>query len=537
MLKEIIWIFVVVELSCCYGLPSTKLKQGIIQGTLKKSYGGKLFSAFEGIPYAKPPIGNLRFQEPVPAPGWNDILVANKSYVCSQLGGDRVITGSEDCLYLYVYVPKEQIDKTASLDVVVHIHGGPWIGLISGSPEDMALPDYVMDQNIILVTLNYRLGAQGFLSTGDGTVSANNGFKDQVLALKWIRDNIREFGGNPNSVTITGFSAGGAGVQFHYISPLSKGLFHRGYSSSYQVTNPGSLALNPLEKTKQLAEILKCPVDSSNNMINCLRNVPINKLVNTTIWFKPSVEKGVQNAFLPDVPYRLLKDKKVQDVPWVASNVIDEDIYALNSVYKNRKEIFSICRDWTAWGVSWLDLGDYLDKDKQEETLDKIKKFYLNDCNLTEANGLEKLNKLMTDRHFFVGTELSLRTQPAATKSPVYFYLSKFVPEEQLQLSGPHAASHSVDAKLLFKFRTNPDKLKPKTEKMMRLFTDFLAEYAKTGIPKIGNVKWTPVNPQQNTLNILELNSPDNIKMINVPELAPLKFWDSLPIKENNHLK
>ncbi|XP_044745301.1 uncharacterized protein LOC123307148 [Coccinella septempunctata] len=524
---------VILSVHFCCGIPFVKLKQGSLQGYHKKSYDGRIYSAFEGIPYAVPPLGELRFKEPLPAPSWDGVLVANKSYICSQLDGTLTVIGSEDCLYIYVYVPKENISQSDNLDVVVHIHGGY---LNIGSPYTMVLPDYVMDKNVILVALNYRLGAAGFLSTGDSEVYGNNGFKDQVLALKWVQKNIRQFGGNPNSVTITGFSAGASSVEFHYISPLSKGLFHRGWSMSYTVLGSASLTLIPDQKAKLLAEKLQCPTDSNRLLVRCLRKQPIEKLVDQMVtWFKPAVEKGNPQAFLPENPYKLLKDKKVYDLPWIASNVINESLFSLESVYKNRSEVFAIYNNFTQWGKQMLDLEEFVDPDKLDYVLDQVKKFYLGG-KLTEENGLEKLNRLLTDRHFLVASDLAIRTQSLATKSPVYYYLFEYIPEDRLEFFGPPAASHGVDTKLLFKFRTNPDRLKPKDEKMMRLFTQFLEEYARTGIPKIGNVNWIPITPNQQKLNVLSIKSPDNIRMVQLDELAPRRFWDSLPIKENNHL-
>jgi len=107
------------------------------------------------------------------------------------------------------------------MNVVVHIHGGAFIGgegLMTG-------PEYILDTNdFVYVTMNYRLGVLGFASTGDSVLPGNNGMKDQVAALKWIQQNIVVFGGDPNSVTITGMSAGASAVHYHLISPMSKGM-------------------------------------------------------------------------------------------------------------------------------------------------------------------------------------------------------------------------------------------------------------------------------------------------------------------------
>lgn len=147
------------------------------------------------------------------------------------------ILGTEDCLYVNIYTPKIH----AKLDVIVYIHGGAFM-FGSGA---IYQPHILLDKNVVYVTLNYRLGPlgraicnlrrerdkflwnwiSGFLSTEDDVSPGNNGLKDQILALKWVKENIQYFGGNPNSITITGTSAGGASVHFHTLTKESRGIY------------------------------------------------------------------------------------------------------------------------------------------------------------------------------------------------------------------------------------------------------------------------------------------------------------------------
>ncbi|XP_050510014.1 venom carboxylesterase-6-like isoform X3 [Diabrotica virgifera virgifera] len=315
-----------------------KTPQGTVRGYYKRSFGGRQFLAFEGIPYAKPPVGNLRFAEPEPADKWTGQLIGNRTYVCLAylpLPGFKGIIGAEDCLYLYVYVPLTKIKGDENLDVVVHIHGGAYQ---FGAPSMMANPDFIMDQDVVYVSFNYRLSILGFLSTEDNVVSGNNGLKDQVLALKWIKDNIKFFGGNPNSVTITGSSAGASSVHHHYFSPLSKGLFHRGFSQSGTAFSPWSIVEYPLKKANEVAGYLNCSSDSTKDMVDCLKKVSSVDLLNAMtklfryldaiplVIFGPVIENG-ENPFLADHPYKLIKKGKINDAPWVTSSVKDEGIF------------------------------------------------------------------------------------------------------------------------------------------------------------------------------------------------------------------
>jgi bile salt-stimulated lipase len=155
-----------------------------------------------------------------------------------------------------VFVPRENPNSQDKLDVVVHVHGGAYM---YGSGLMYSRPEVLMDRDIVFVTFNYRLGILGFLSTEDDVVPGNNGLKDQVMALRWVQNHIANFGGNPDSVTLTGLSAGGSSVHFHYFSEMSKGLFHRGFSQSGAVLNSFSLQEDALKKAQRLASAVGCP--------------------------------------------------------------------------------------------------------------------------------------------------------------------------------------------------------------------------------------------------------------------------------------
>jgi bile salt-stimulated lipase len=135
-------------------------------------------------------------------------------------------------------------------------------------------PQFIQDRDVVFMSLNYRLGPLGFLSTEDNVVPGNNGLKDQILALHWIKQNAKYFGGNSDSITIAGMSAGGASVHFHYLSPKSRGLFHRGISQSGTTLCPWVLSESPLEKAKNLAAHLGCRTMNNAKMIKCLRRRP-----------------------------------------------------------------------------------------------------------------------------------------------------------------------------------------------------------------------------------------------------------------------
>ena len=199
---------------------------------------------FRGIPYAAPPVGELRWMPPLPAPAWDGVRSAREfSGACPQGPGLAQMMDvalpepSEDCLYLNVW--SGAVGADAKRPVMVWIHGG---GLSLGwGHQPMYDGVRLAQQGVVLVSINYRLGALGFLShpllDGEDGVSGNYGLMDQVAALEWVQRNIAAFGGDPANVTIFGESAGGTSVYALLASPHSKGLFHQAIAQSAWVVD------------------------------------------------------------------------------------------------------------------------------------------------------------------------------------------------------------------------------------------------------------------------------------------------------------
>lgn len=138
-------------------------------------------------------------------------------------------------------------------------------------------PDYLMDHDIVLVMLSFRASIFGFFSTGDKYAPGNYGLKDQVEALKWVKANIKSFGGDPDRVTLSGIRSGAAMVGLHLISPMSRGLFHRAMLLSGSPLNFWAFDKNPMILAKKEAEVHKCPTESSEKMVECMATIPANK--------------------------------------------------------------------------------------------------------------------------------------------------------------------------------------------------------------------------------------------------------------------
>ncbi len=230
---------------------TVKTEQGKVHG---KTINGDKVRAWMGIPYAAPPIGDLRWKAPQPAAKWKgDRDATNYGAHCAQniVFQDMIFQdngGSEDCLSLNVFAPATA-DSKAKLPVMFWIHGGGFSG--GGSNEPRHNGDFLPLKGVVLVTINYRLGVFGFLATPDLAKEAdgsagNYGLMDMVAGLKWVKDNIKEFGGDPGNVTIFGESAGSFAVSTLMASPMAQGLFHKVIGESGAAVGRGPLPYGTL---------------------------------------------------------------------------------------------------------------------------------------------------------------------------------------------------------------------------------------------------------------------------------------------------
>ena len=236
-----------------------RLDTGLVAGDVVEE--GAQMLVFRGIPYAAPPVGEQRWKPPTPVDAWEGVRDAKQfSAACPQgpglarLTGEGLPTLSEDCLYLNVWTGAAGTD--AKQPVMVWIHGG---GLSLGWGHQRTYDGTdLAARGVVLVSINYRLGALGFLAhpllSAEGGVSGNYGLLDQVAALQWVQRNIAAFGGDPGNVTIFGESAGGTSVQALLASPHAKGLFHRAIAQSPWLNDTNYATLKGASSTAPGAE-------------------------------------------------------------------------------------------------------------------------------------------------------------------------------------------------------------------------------------------------------------------------------------------
>lgn len=301
------------------------LKNGQVRGEFVTVRGtDKRVKQYLGIPFARPPVGPLRLSAPQEAHPWDGErdctqqppmciqdpeIVVNVSKTMSMHFSPPDI--SEDCLYLNVYTPADasQGDK---LPVLVWIHGG---GLTVGAASQYDGSPLAAYENIVMVIIQYRLGILGFLSTGDEHAQGNWGFLDQLLALRWVQDNVEMFGGDPQSVTIAGESAGGISASILTLSPLAKGLFHRAIFQSGVATLGSYTTHHPLAHAQIIANRTGCSRSTTEEMVQCIRRMTKEQLVDATKKIQIYLGAVVDGVFLTNSAEELLKSQEVLKIP------------------------------------------------------------------------------------------------------------------------------------------------------------------------------------------------------------------------------
>jgi para-nitrobenzyl esterase len=309
--------------------PVAAVTGGRIRGRLTPDGG----AAFKGIPYAQPPLADLRWRPPQPVKPWTDIREADKfSLACTQLSEgwnarDAAASG-EDCLYLNVAAP--QWPPKSKHPVFVWIHGGSntaGSGIAAGFDQRT-----LVKRGLVLVTINYRMGALGFLTHPELTresrhhASGNYGLMDQLATLKWVHDNIGKFGGDAGNVTVAGQSAGAFDISLLLTSPLAKGLFRRAIVESGAVSGfKGSMTQAYAEDLgKKLAARLKAPAGDAMKTLRTLPALDIltaGRAVNADRW---GLETLVDGWVLPKSPTEVFAAGASLPVPLITgSNAVE----------------------------------------------------------------------------------------------------------------------------------------------------------------------------------------------------------------------
>ena len=339
------WSIVVFIVVACFSFGITNLSATIIVETqygkiigkttqfLDENDGFQTVYSFLGVPFASPPVNELRFEPPQRPAAWKP-QTYNATFfrnVCPQKNFsyfEKSIRNvwpefswendsNEDCLYLNIFTPGNKPSNAGHFHpVIMFIHGGSYA---FGTTARHTTPGEVLPRlGVVLVTIQYRLGPFGFMTAGDGVARGNWGMLDQVEALKWIKENIEVFGGDPNRVTILGVSSGGASVGLHILSPLSEGLFHRAITESGVEFSPFAFnsVKKAIDKTNITAGKLSCDTTSSKRMMDCLRSKSAQSIIDKFDW--RNTGPIIDRYFIYDTPKNLRRSGKFNKVPLIS---------------------------------------------------------------------------------------------------------------------------------------------------------------------------------------------------------------------------
>uniref|UniRef100_A0A674AGJ4 Carboxylic ester hydrolase n=1 Tax=Salmo trutta TaxID=8032 RepID=A0A674AGJ4_SALTR len=497
---------------------------GMVQGKKVNSDGLlRTMDVFKGIPYAdKPGV----FEKPKRHPGWDGVLKATEFKPrCMQLNLLQSDTrGQEDCLYLNIWVP-QGLSVSTGLPVMVWIFGGGY--LVGGSMGANFLDNYLYDGEeianrgkVIVVTLGYRVGTLGFLSSGDASGPGNYGLWDQHAAIAWVNRNIRAFGGDPNNITVFGESAGAASVSFQTLSPHNKGLIRRAISQSGVALCPWAINHNPRAFAEMVAGKVGCPTD--DQMMACLKLINAKELTlagtlslagspSTPIVGNLALSPVIDGDFLPDHPGNLFHN--AADIDYLAGvNSMDAhlftglDLPAVNKPIANLplSDVKLLLGSLTKKGEASINsafaeyTADWGDKPSQET----IKKTVV---------------MIETDYVFLVPTQAALYLHASNAQSArTYSYLFS----EPSRLSGVvlpfpswMEADHAEDLQFVFgKPFTTPLAYWPKHRNVSKYFIAYWTNFARTGDPNKGESNVPVTWPAYTTSGqkYLEINAKMN---------------------------
>ncbi len=464
--------------------------------------------SFKGIPFAAPPVGELRWRAPQPAKPWQDVRKANRlSASCMQVTEKEHLPWtsefmtqnelSEDCLYLNVWTPR--LGTSAKLPVLVFIHGGGF----GGGSGGIAIYDgeQLAATGVVVVTINYRVGVFGFLARPDLTSesqhhsSGNYGLMDQIAALRWVNENVSNFGGDPARVTIWGQSAGAFSVQDLIASPLAAGLFSRAVANSG--IGVAGLPLMPLADAE--ATGVKFAASRHATSIKELRAMPAADLLPKTAFFSEERWSPILDGWiLPATPDQLSEKGVDNDVPIMTGNMANDGLLFASTISR---------------------VADY------EQTAQKIYGSMTPEfLKLYPAKDVEEARKMM---------ELSTRDRERASAyvwacqraknhhSPVYtYFFDRAIPWPQHPEFG---AFHTGEIPYFFRNLKLLDRpYEPADFKVLELASSYLKNFASSGDPNGAGLPQWPAAADGAGLTI-EIGSDTGA--MPVADKDRLSFW------------
>lgn len=478
-----------------------QVEGGVIQGTVTPD-----LTIYKGIPFAAPPVGDLRWKAPQPVVSWEGVKSTIEYAPAPMQGGNPASGKSEDCLYLNVWTPAKSPNE--KLPVLVWIYGG---GFSFGSTSDpVHNGEHLARKGVVLVSIAYRVGQLGFLSHPElsaenaNHVSGNYGLLDQIAGLQWIQKNIAALGGDPNKVTIFGESAGAISVSMLCASPLAKGLFHGAISQSGGSFGPTRAISYPGENMKTLQQTEQKGVAYAQKVgaasIADLRKMDADKL---------PMGMGMGGAWpivdgyvIPDDQHKLYEAGNYNDVPVLIGYNSDEGLSfptgrTPDEFIKNVNERFGPFADTL---MQAYPVGD--------------------------TTVLRSARNLMRDAAFGWQTWSWARLQSQTGKSKVFmYYFDQHAQHSDGSPQADHGTPHGVDVPYVFMHidPTNPNTTESDVA-ISKIMATYWTNFAKFGHPNGNDV---PEWPAFSADNPVMMYLGPTARTGAVPDEASLKVLDS----------
>jgi para-nitrobenzyl esterase len=466
---------------------------------------------YEGIPYAAPPVGALRWKAPQPVKPWKGVRTAKHFGArCMQgrLFADMVFRDegpSEDCLYLNVWTPADSAD--ANLPVMVWIYGGGYQAGASSEPRQDG-ENLAKNKHIVVVSMNYRLGIFGFLAfpglDEDGHhASGDYGLLDQLAALKWVQRNIRAFGGDPHNVTIFGESAGSFSVSAQVASPLASGLFERAIGESGAMISVPGRAEQTLEEAEETGK--KFAESIGANSLDALRAIPAQQLLQDVL-------KSRRNAyrFWPDIDGYFLPQST-------------NDIYAAG-----KQNHVALLAGWNqneggiggghppATVQSWTERANKMFGDHAAEFLKLFPA-------ATDAQARQSADVFAADMFIALGTWEWIQDQQKTGEAAVYRYHFEQAPPMPPG-QATRGAYHSSEIEYVFEtLASKAYPWRPEDWKLSDMMASYWTNFAKTGNPNGGDLPKWPQYSVQDGDQVMHLKAGD-VHAAPAEDQAQLKF-------------
>ena len=495
--------------------PIATTRSGKVRGVLEEG-----INVFKGVPYGAPPTGSLRFMPPVQPAHWTGVRDALKfGDQCPQIpppptpawrSWARQTGESEDCLVLNIWTPGLRDGRKRP--VMVWFHGGGY-SVFSGSAPVYDGVRLCRKGDVVLVTLNHRLNAFGYLYLAElggekFAESSNVGQLDLILALNWVRDNIQEFGGDPNRVMIFGESGGGGKVSTTLAMPAAKGLFHRAAIQS----GPGLRGLTREAATKTARDFMAA-LQLQPNQVNELQNLPVAKLLEAL----KSVTRGMPLGFGPVVDGRTLpRDPFTPDAPPVSADVPIIVGY-------NKDETTVLFPSPDAFSLDWTTLPQKLNPMFGAST-GKVVELYR--AKHPQATASDLYFQITTDRGMGLGSITLAERKSQQGKAPAFLYRLEWeTPIEGGRLRSPHA----MDLPLIFDNVAKSESLigsgAPEAQKVADAMSAAWLAFARNGNPDTkGLAHWPPYNTTTRPTMVFNVKS----EVVNDPRSEERQLLQSL---------